>query len=123
MIDQPPRDYASGAAVARTEGTCISSPVLPRTCPYDLRPSAIGNTSAFAVNRTDGTLEVLDTVPSGGAGPTFVSVHPSGRFVLHVDLGLDKIFVWRFDQQKGSSTSLAWSGGSGRPTAARASLD
>lgn len=29
---------------------------------------------------------------------------PSGRFVLHVDLGLDKIFVWKFDTQKGTLT-------------------
>ena len=41
-----------------------------------------GTVSAFAINRADGTLELLNTVPSGGAGPTFVSVHPSGRFVL-----------------------------------------
>jgi 6-phosphogluconolactonase (cycloisomerase 2 family) len=26
---------------------------------------------------------------------------PTGRFVLHVDLGLDKIFVWKFDDQTG----------------------
>lgn len=26
---------------------------------------------------------------------------PSGRFVLHVDLGLDKIFVWKFDAKNG----------------------
>jgi 6-phosphogluconolactonase (cycloisomerase 2 family) len=26
---------------------------------------------------------------------------PSGRFVLHVDLGLDKIYVWRFDDLSG----------------------
>ncbi len=129
-----------------------------------------GTVSAFAINRADGKLELLNTVRSGGAGPTFVSVHPSGRFVLvanyfggsiavlpilaggrlaaatdikndagklgptraanappgsfaksghdrthahmiqsdpagrfvlHVDLGLDKIFVWKFDDQKG----------------------
>lgn len=132
-----------------------------------------GTVSAFAANRHDGTLERLNTVPSGGAGPTYVSVHPggrhllvanyfggsvavlpiladgrlgdpsdvkvdggtigptraanappgsfavsghdrthahmiqadpSGRFVLHVDLGLDKIFVWRFDEQHGVLT-------------------
>ena len=28
----------------------------------------------------------------------------SGRFVLHVDLGLDRIFVWKFDEQKGVLT-------------------
>jgi 6-phosphogluconolactonase (cycloisomerase 2 family) len=133
-----------------------------------------GTVSAFAVNRSDGKLELLNTVGSGGAGPTFVSLHPggqfllvanyfggsvaavpilpdgrlaeptdikdvtgkigptratnappgsfafsghdrthahmiqsdhSGRFVLHADLGLDRIFVWKFDQQRGLLTS------------------
>lgn len=132
-----------------------------------------GTVSAFAINRSDGKLELLNTVPSGGAGPTYVSVHPSGRFllvanyfggsvavlpilpdgrlgtatdikndagkigptratsappgsfafsghdrthahmiqadpsgrfVLHVDLGLDKIFVWTLDEHKGVLT-------------------
>jgi len=30
---------------------------------------------------------------------------PSGRFVLHVDLGLDKILIWKFDEQKGVLTA------------------
>jgi 6-phosphogluconolactonase len=129
-----------------------------------------GSASAFAINRADGALRLLNTVPSGGAGPTYVSVHPSGRyllvanyfggsvavlpilpdgrlgdatdvktdagkigptkathappgsfafsgqdrtlahmiqadpsgrFVLHVDLGLDQIFVWKFDEERG----------------------
>ncbi len=133
-----------------------------------------GTVSAFAVNRADGKLEALNTVRSGGAGPTYVSIHPSGRFVLvanyfggsvavlpildngrlgdptdvktdegkvgptkatnapkgsfaisghdrthahmiqadpagrfvlHVDLGLDKIFVWKFDEKKGTLTA------------------
>ena len=128
-----------------------------------------GSVSAFAVNPADGQLKLLNEVPSGGAGPTYVSIHPSGRFlfvanyfggsvsvlpilqdgslgpatdtkvaagslgpkkatsappgsfafsghdrthahmiqadpsghfVLHVDLGLDRIFVWKFDAQK-----------------------
>lgn len=132
-----------------------------------------GTVSAFAVNRTDGQLTVLNTVRSGGAGPTYASVHPSGRFllvanyfggsvavlpilqdgslgaatdiktdtgtlgptrsthappgtfafsghdrthahmiqadlsgrfVLHVDLGLDQIFMWQFDDQRGVLT-------------------
>lgn len=41
-----------------------------------------GTVSAFAVNPEDGKLEILNTVPSGGAGPTYVSIHPSGRFLL-----------------------------------------
>ncbi len=132
-----------------------------------------GTVSAFAIDRADGQLKLLNTVPSGGAGPTYVSVHPSGkfllvanyfggsvavlpirpdgglgsatdvkrdegtvgprkatnappgsfafsghdhthahmiqadpagRFVLHVDLGLDRIFIWRFDDAKGVLT-------------------
>jgi 6-phosphogluconolactonase len=41
-----------------------------------------GTISAFAIDRSDGRLKLLNTVSSGGAGPTYVSVHPSGRFVL-----------------------------------------
>ena len=41
-----------------------------------------GSVSAFAIDRADGKLTLLKTVNSGGAGPTYVSVHPSGRFVL-----------------------------------------
>ena len=133
-----------------------------------------GTVSSFAINRADGQLTLLNTVRSGGAGPTYVSVHPSGkfllvanyfggsiavlpilpdgrlgeasdvkndagkigptkatnappgsfaysghdrthahmiqsdasgRFVLHVDLALDQIFVWKFDQEKGKLTA------------------
>lgn len=132
-----------------------------------------GTISAFAVNRTDGKLELLNTVDSGGAGPTYLSIHPSGtfvlvanyfggsvavlpilaggrlgpatavknddgkigptraanappgsfafsghdrthahmiqadpagRYVLHADLGLDKIYVWKFDDKLGTLT-------------------
>ncbi|NLS93114.1 MAG: lactonase family protein [Planctomycetaceae bacterium] len=133
-----------------------------------------GTISAFSIDRADGRLTLLNTVGSGGAGPTYVSVHPSGRhllvanyfggsvavlpilpdgrlgeatdvkadagtigptkaanappgsfaisghdrthahmieadpsgrFVLHVDLGLDRIFVWKFDEQSGTLTA------------------
>jgi 6-phosphogluconolactonase (cycloisomerase 2 family) len=129
-----------------------------------------GTVSAFAINRADGKLELLNTVRSGGAGPTYVSVHPGGkfllvanyfggsvavlpiladgrlgeatdvkndsgkigparatnaprgsfafsghdrthahmiqadpswRFVLHADLGLDQIFIWKFNEKMG----------------------
>ncbi len=43
---------------------------------------AEGTLSAFAVNPADGQLKLLNTVRSGGAGPTYLSLHPSGRFVL-----------------------------------------
>ena len=129
-----------------------------------------GTVTAFAIDPKDGSLKPLNTVTSGGAGPTYVSLHPSGKFllvanyfggavavlpvladgklgaatdvkvdtgkvgptkapnapkgsfafsghdrthahqiladpsgkyVLHVDLGLDTIFVWKFDSTKG----------------------
>ncbi len=132
-----------------------------------------GSVSAFAINRHDGNLMLLNTVRSGGTGPTYISIHPSGRFllianyhggsiavvpiltdgrlgeptdiktdngkigptkatnaplgsfaisghdhphahmiaadpsgryVLHVDLALDKIFVWKFDAARGMIT-------------------
>ncbi len=132
-----------------------------------------GTVSAFAINRADGQLTLLNTIRSGGAGPTYLSIHPSekfvlvanyfggsvavlptlpdgrlgaavdikqdggmigpkkatnappgsfafsghdrthahmiqadssGRFVLHADLGLDRIFVWRFDERTGILT-------------------
>jgi 6-phosphogluconolactonase (cycloisomerase 2 family) len=132
-----------------------------------------GTVSAFSIDRSDGHLTLLGTVASGGAGPTYASIHPSGRFllvanyfggsiavlpilpdgrlgdavaikndvgkigptkatnappgsfafsghdrthahmiqadpsgrfVLHVDLALDQIFVWKFDDQRGMLT-------------------
>ena len=33
-----------------------------------------------------------------------IQADPSGQFVLHVDLGLDKIFVWKFDAEHGKLT-------------------
>jgi 6-phosphogluconolactonase (cycloisomerase 2 family) len=130
-----------------------------------------GTVSAWSIDRGSGALTLLDSVRSGGAGPTYVSLHPtgrhllvanyfggsvavlpiradgslgepsdvrrdegpigptkatsappgsfavsghdrthahmiqadpSGRFVLHVDLALDRIHVWRFDEAKGT---------------------
>ena len=37
-----------------------------------------GTASAFVINRTDGRLQLLNTVRTGGRGPTYVSVHPGG---------------------------------------------
>ncbi len=34
-----------------------------------------------------------------------IEADPSGRFVLHVDLGLDRIYVWRFDTTRGVLTA------------------
>jgi 6-phosphogluconolactonase (cycloisomerase 2 family) len=31
-----------------------------------------------------------------------IQADPSGRFVLHTDLGLDRIFIWKFDEKQGT---------------------
>lgn len=41
-----------------------------------------GTISAYAVNRTDGRLTLLNTVSSGGLGPTHASIHPAGGHLL-----------------------------------------
>ncbi|CAN5859996.1 hypothetical protein BH11VER1_BH11VER1_40880 [soil metagenome] len=41
-----------------------------------------GSVSAFAVDPITGQLQLLNSVSSGGKGPAYLSVHPSGRFVL-----------------------------------------
>lgn len=133
-----------------------------------------GTVSAFSVDRANGQLGLLNSVRSGGAGPTYASIHPSGKFllvanyfggsvgvlpilpdgrlgdatdikqdsgavgprkatnapagsfafsghdhthahmilpdrtgryVLHADLGLDRIFVWKFDERTGVLTA------------------
>lgn len=33
-----------------------------------------------------------------------IEADPTGRYVLSVDLGLDQIFIWKFDEQKGTLT-------------------
>ncbi len=41
-----------------------------------------GSVSAFAIDRSNGKLTLVNTVSSEGAGPAHLSVHPSGRYVL-----------------------------------------
>ena len=41
-----------------------------------------GTISSFAIDRSSGQLKMLNTVRSGGAGPTYISIHPAGKFLL-----------------------------------------
>ncbi len=45
-------------------------------------PDRQGSVSAFAIDPRSGALQLLNTVKAGGAGPTYVSLHPSGKFLL-----------------------------------------
>ncbi len=52
-----------------------------------------GTISAFAVDRASGRLSLLNTVSSGGLGPTDVHLHPSGRHVLVANYGGGSVAV------------------------------
>jgi len=41
-----------------------------------------GSISSYAIDRKTGQLTLLNSVSSGGAGPTYLSIHPSGKFIL-----------------------------------------
>ncbi len=76
-----------------------------------------GTVSAFAVNRTDGQLQLLNTVPSGGAGPTYVSVHPGGRLLLVANYFGGSVAVLPIlpDGRLGDATDVKVDAGSDRP--------
>ena len=41
-----------------------------------------GSVSTYSLNHKTGELQLLNSVDSGGNGPTYVSLHPSGKFLL-----------------------------------------
>lgn len=47
-----------------------------------LKENDAGTISAFAIDQATGQLTLLNTESSRGAGPTHLSIHPSGRFVF-----------------------------------------
>src|SRR5712664_4192673 len=77
-----------------------------------------GTVSAFAINRADGKLELLNTVGSGGAGPTYVSVHPSRRFLLVANYfgGSAAVLPILRDGRLGAATDIQNDGGKIGPT-------
>lgn len=48
----------------------------------DFNGRSSGSVTAFAVNKEDGNLTPINTVSSEGAGPAYVAVEPSGKYVL-----------------------------------------
>jgi len=47
-----------------------------------LGPDEAGSISAFSIDPATGKLNLINSVSSGGKGPAYLSVHPSGQFVL-----------------------------------------
>jgi 6-phosphogluconolactonase (cycloisomerase 2 family) len=95
----------------------------PGTCLYSTNEtdrvgeSNEGTVSAFSIGRTDGQLTLLNTVRSGGAGPTYVSLHPSGKFVLVANYfgGSVAVLPTLPDGRLGAATDLKQDGGTVGP--------
>jgi 6-phosphogluconolactonase len=79
-----------------------------------------GTLTAFVIDRTDGKLTPLNTVRSGGAGPTFIALHPSGRFALVANYfgGSIAVLPIRADGQLGAATDIKIDRGTIGPTRA-----
>jgi 6-phosphogluconolactonase (cycloisomerase 2 family) len=80
-----------------------------------------GTVSAFAVNREDGSLKLLNTIRSRGAGPTYVSIHPSKRFLLVANYfgGSIAVLPIQPDGSLGEATDVKIDAGSIGPTRAK----
>ena len=79
-----------------------------------------GSISAYAVDRGSGQLQLLNTVSSGGLGPTDVSVHPAGRHVLVANYsgGTVAVFPLLQDGRLGRATDVRKTEGRVGPTRA-----
>ncbi len=67
-----------------------------------------GSVSAFAIDRSNGHLTLLNTVSSEGAGPAHLSVHPSGKWVLVANYagGTVAVLPIRSNGELGSATDV-----------------
>ena len=67
-----------------------------------------GSISAYAIDPSNGTLRLLNTVSSGGSRPAQLSVHPSGKFVLVANFGGNSLAVFpvQADGSLGAPTSV-----------------
>ncbi|CAI9119691.1 lactonase family protein [Brytella acorum] len=83
----------------------------------DYNKAGHGAVTAFAVDRSDGSLKKLNTVSSGGAGPAHLSVHHSGRYVLVANYngGCVAVLPIRPDGSLGEVTDVVHNSGPRQP--------
>src|SRR5258708_11920108 len=76
-----------------------------------------GTVTVFAINRANGQLTLLNSVRSGGAGPTYLSIHPSGKFVLVANYFGGSVAVLPIlpDGQLGAATDIKQDAGTVGP--------
>ena len=79
---------------------------------------ASGSVSAYSVDRESGSLTLLNTVSSRGAGPCYVSVHPSGKhvFVANYHGGTFAVLPVRSDGSLGPASDVKAQTGPSGPT-------
>ena len=67
-----------------------------------------GSVSAYSIERSSGRLTLLNTVASGGAGPAYISVHPSGKYVLSANYagGTVAVLPIRANGEVGDATDV-----------------
>ena len=77
-----------------------------------------GSVSAYSIDRSTGSLTLLNTVSSGGAGPAHLSVHPSGKYVLVANYAGGTVAVLPIGSngQLGSATDIKRDRGPVGPT-------
>lgn len=80
-----------------------------------------GTVSAFEIDRGTGDLKLLNTVKSGGEGPTYVSIHPGGKFLLVANYhgGSVAVFPLQGDGRLGEATDIKRDTGKIGPTRAK----
>jgi 6-phosphogluconolactonase (cycloisomerase 2 family) len=74
--------FANDSATAWLEVDSSGTHLYAANIIETFQGSTSGSVSAFSIDRSDGSLELLNTVSSRGGGPAHVSVHPSGKYLL-----------------------------------------
>jgi 6-phosphogluconolactonase len=65
----------------------------------------------FRINPTNGTLEMMETVASGGKRPRCFAIDPSGKFLLAANQDSDNIVTFRIDPKSGRLSKVGETGG------------
>ena len=75
--------------------------------------TAFGSISAYRIEPSDGRLSLINTVCSGGAGPAYLSIHPSGRFafVANYEGGTIAVFPLGASGELGAASDIKLSSG------------
>jgi 6-phosphogluconolactonase len=76
-------------------------------------PNKSGSVTAFAVDRASGALKLLNVVDSSGSTSCFVSIHPSGKFLLVANYigGSYSVIRIKPDGSLGETTDVVKPGG------------